>query len=62
MTLNTADEEQLQTLPGVGPSLAARIVAYRRVNGPFAMLDDVRDVNGMTDGKFERIAPYLLVP
>ena len=62
VALNTADEEQLQTLPGVGPSLAARIVAYRRVNGPFEMLDDLRDVNGVTDGKFERIAPYLIVP
>jgi competence protein ComEA len=60
--LNTADEEQLQTLPGIGLGLAARIVAYRRVNGPFQMLDDVRDVGGMTDGKFDRIAPYLFVP
>jgi competence protein ComEA len=62
LALNTADEEQLQTLPGVGPSLAARIVAYRRLNGSFAMLDDLLDVNGMTDAKIQRLAPYLIVP
>jgi competence protein ComEA len=57
--LNTADEEQLQTLPGIGASLAARISAFRRLNGPFQSLDDLRDVAGMTDGKLDRIAPYL---
>jgi competence protein ComEA len=59
VSLNTADEEQLRALPGIGASLAARISAFRRLNGPFQSLDDLRDVAGMTDGKLDRIAPYL---
>jgi competence protein ComEA len=44
--INVADAEQLQVLPGVGASLAARIVAYRERNGPFEQVDELRDVAG----------------
>jgi len=57
--INTADAERLATLPGIGASLAARIEAYRRLNGPFQTIDEMRDVAGMTDGKVDRIAPYV---
>lgn len=57
--INTADEEGLQSLPGIGASLAARIAAFRRLNGPFQTIDDMRDVAGMTEGKVDRIAPYV---
>jgi competence protein ComEA len=57
--INTADEDRLQTLPGIGASLAARIATFRRLNGPFQTIDDMRDVAGMTDGKVDRIAPYV---
>jgi competence protein ComEA len=59
MDLNTAGEEQLATLPGVGANLAARIAAFRQLNGPFQTVDDLRDVGGMTEGMVDRLAPYV---
>jgi competence protein ComEA len=57
--LNTADENALETLPGIGPSLASRIVAFREVNGPFTSPDDLLDVGGMTQGRLDAIEPYV---
>lgn len=45
--LNGAPAEVLEELPGVGPVLAARIVAWREANGPFASLDDLVEVSGI---------------
>lgn len=59
ITLNTATVAQLDTLPGVGPKLAARIVAYRQKNGPFAKIEDLRQVSGMGGKRFETIKGYL---
>ena len=57
--VNAADEATLETLPGVGPSLAQRIVAFRDLNGPFASIDELLDVGGMTAGKVDGISPYV---
>ncbi|HET7813286.1 MAG TPA: helix-hairpin-helix domain-containing protein [Candidatus Baltobacteraceae bacterium] len=59
--LNTASPEQLGTLPGLGPALAERIVAFRDANGAFASVDELLDVAGMTQRRLDAIAPYLLV-
>lgn len=59
--LNGADAAALAQLPGIGPTLAARIVAYRDLNGPFASADELLDVAGITPGRLDRIAPYLVV-
>lgn len=45
--INRATSEELQTLPGVGPALAERIIAYREANGPFSSLDDLDNVSGI---------------
>jgi competence protein ComEA len=58
--VNAADEATLETLPGVGPSLAQRIVAFRNLNGPFASTDELLDVGGMTAGKVDALSPYVL--
>jgi competence protein ComEA len=58
--LNTADAAALETLPGIGPALAARIVEFRETNGPFASVDDLLDVAGTSPRLVEELAPYAL--
>jgi competence protein ComEA len=59
INLNTADAQTLDTLPGIGPALAGRIVADRNQHGPFARLEAVQDVSGIGPTLYERIKPYL---
>ncbi|MBV9102737.1 MAG: ComEA family DNA-binding protein [Candidatus Eremiobacteraeota bacterium] len=59
--LNAADETQLEQLPGIGPSLASRIVTFREVNGPYHSVDELLDVAGMTDRRLQDIDPYVTV-
>ena len=59
--LNSADETQLEQLPGIGPSLASRIVTYRDLNGPYRSADELLDVAGMTDRRLSDIDPYIVV-
>ncbi|MEW2623484.1 ComEA family DNA-binding protein [Streptomyces sp. NPDC048106] len=52
VSLNTATEDQLDTLPGVGPVLARHIIDYRTRHGGFRSVDDLRQVNGIGDRRF----------
>lgn len=60
--LNTADVAQIETLPGVGPVLAARIVAHRDEHGPFRTVEDLLDVPGIGEGKLATLRPEVVVP
>lgn len=53
--INTATEEELTTIPGIGPILAARIMAYR----PFKSADDLRHVKGIGDVRYGKMRPYF---
>jgi competence ComEA-like helix-hairpin-helix protein len=57
--LNRADAVQLQQIPGIGATLAARIVDVRRHDGPFTTYDQLLDVAGMTEARLDRVEPYL---
>ncbi|HTW84536.1 MAG TPA: ComEA family DNA-binding protein [Candidatus Sulfotelmatobacter sp.] len=57
--LNRADAEQLAAVPGIGPALAERIVAFRAANGPFGSTDELLDVEGVTDKRLDAAMPYL---
>jgi competence ComEA-like helix-hairpin-helix protein len=59
--LNRADADALAGVPGFGPALAERIIAYREVNGPFATLDELLDVSGVTPARVDRATPYLIL-
>jgi competence protein ComEA len=59
--INTATEAELMQLPGVGPSLARRIVEYRTANGPFQLPDDLQNVSGIGASKFAKMEPYIRV-
>lgn len=59
--LNAADENALAAIPGIGPTLATRIVEYRRLNGPFASLDELADVAGMTQRRIDAMTAYVTV-
>jgi len=56
--VNAASAAELETLPGIGPALADRIVRFRDLNGRFASSNELADVAGMTSGKLDAIAPY----
>lgn len=57
--LNSATLEQLERLPSVGPSMAARILAYRQQCGGFAKIEDLTLVTGIGPKKYAKIAPFL---
>jgi competence protein ComEA len=60
VNINTATAEQLQLLPRVGPTLAARIIDYRESNGPFESVDEIVAVKGIGETAFQRLEPYLV--
>ena len=57
--LNRATAEQLRALPGIGPVIAERIVAFRGRRGGFVRPEDLKEVPGVGDKTFERIAPLV---
>ena len=61
VNINTASVEQLTTLPGVGPKLAARIVEYRQKSGTFRSPQELMNVKGIGEKNFAKIETWLSV-
>ena len=59
VNLNTADAGQLQRLPGIGPAMAARILAYREQAHGFQKIDELMEVGGIGPKKFAKISPLV---
>lgn len=61
ININKATQTDLETLPGIGPSLATRIIEYREQNGEFKEIEDIKNVGGIGDIKFDKIKEYIKV-
>jgi competence protein ComEA len=59
--INTASQDELEELPGIGPSLAGRIIDYREENGPFARIEDIVNVSGIGSATYEDIKDLITV-
>ncbi len=58
---NLSSQEDLETLPGIGPVLAQRIIDYRRAHGPYKKIADLRKVSGIGPKKLEKLRPYVAI-
>lgn len=61
VNINIATQTELETLPGIGPSTALKIINYRNENGKFSSIDEIKNVSGIGDSKFENIKKYITV-
>ncbi len=61
VNINTSTSEELQKLPGIGEAMASRIIAYRKENGKFSKIEDLKNVSGIGDAKFNNIKSYIYV-
>ncbi len=61
VNINTADIAELDTLDGIGPAYAQRIIDYRNQNGPFVKIEDIKNVSGIKEDIFSKIKDYITV-
>lgn len=61
VNINTASQTELESLPGIGPSLALKIINYRKENGKFSSIEDIKNVSGIGESKFEVLKEFIRV-
>ena len=61
VNINTASKEKLETLPGVGETTAQKIIDYREANGKFKTIEDIKNVSGIGDAKYESLKDKITV-
>lgn len=61
VNINTASQSELDGLPGIGPALAQRIIDFREENGEFKSIEDIQNVKGIGEAKFEEIKENICV-
>lgn len=61
ININTASAELLEQIPGIGNSTALKIIEYRKSNGKFKTKEDIKNVSGIGDAKYESIKQYIFV-
>lgn len=61
ININSATVEELDSLPGIGPTIAQRIVDYRTTNGPFQAIEDIMNVSGVGPSTFDNIKDLITI-
>ncbi|MBQ2938081.1 MAG: helix-hairpin-helix domain-containing protein [Clostridia bacterium] len=61
ININTASQTELETLPGIGASTALKIINYRKDNGKFSKIEDIKNVSGIGDSKYDKIKDLIKV-
>lgn len=61
VNINTASQEELMTIPGIGASKAAAIISYRQENGPFSSIEELMNVAGIKDGVYSKMKDYIKI-
>ena len=61
ININTADQSDLEEIPGVGEATAQKIIEYRKLNGKFKIIEDIKNVSGIGDSKFENMKEKICV-
>lgn len=61
VNINTANQTELETLPGIGTATAEKIIDYRNKNGKFENIEDIQNVKGIGDAKFENIKESICI-
>ena len=59
--INTADQEELERLPGIGPAKAGAIIAYREEHGPFQTVEELANVEGISEEMVNDLSPYIQI-
>ena len=61
VNINTADEKALDTLPGIGPAMAKRIIEYRETEGAFQSIEDIKKIRGIGEAKFIKLKDKICI-
>ena len=61
ININKATQTELETIPGIGPSTALKIINYREENGKFKSIEDIKNISGIGDAKYEKIKNYISI-
>ena len=61
VNINTATQSQLETLPGIGPTTATKILEYRKEKGKFTEKEQIKEVSGIGEAKYKKIEEYITI-
>lgn len=61
LNINTATAAELEMLPHIGPAMAQRIIDYREAHGPFTQIEDLKNVEGIGETRYQDLAPLITV-
>ena len=59
ININKVGQAELEGIPGIGPSTALKIIQYRKEHGNFSSIEDIKNVSGIGDGKYEKMKSYI---